>query len=61
MATTHERTGAKPVIPISMVREHTKGEKAKLWVKEPFDLDQDLVGARLCSCSDVCLATIEDR
>lgn len=61
MATTQERTAAKPVIPLSMVREHAKGEKAKLWVKEPVDLDQELVGARLCGCSDICLATIEDR
>ncbi len=33
-----------------------------LWIREPesAELDAKIVAARLCSCSDVCLAVIED-
>lgn len=61
MATPREQVETKSITPVPMVREHTAGEAPKLWVKEPLDPTDDLVGARLCSCSDVCLATIEDR
>lgn len=42
---------------------HLERKGAKLWIKEPESQEEDksLVGARLCSCSDVCLAVIEDR
>jgi|GEM_PF-1551959 len=61
MATPQERIETKPITPIPMVREQKPGEMPKLWVKEPLDPSDDLVGARLCSCSDVCLAVMEDR
>jgi hypothetical protein len=50
--------------PIHLVRERRPGAAgAKLWLKEPESQAEDraLLGARLCSCSDVCLAVIEDR
>jgi len=50
--------------PIHLVREkHPGGAGVRLWVKEPESQAQDrnLLAARLCSCSDVCLAVIEDR
>jgi len=52
-------------VPIRLVRERSKeaGGAARLWVKEPESQTQDrsLLAARLCSCSDVCLAVVEDR
>jgi hypothetical protein len=49
--------------PIHVVREKHHAAGVKLWVKEPESQAQDrnLLAARLCSCSDVCLAVIEDR
>ena len=50
------------IIPVHMVREKA-AKGPKLWLKEPESQieDRTLIGARLCSCSDVCLAVIEDR
>lgn len=51
--------------PIHLVREKkgAKGAAARLWLKEPESQAEDssLLAARLCSCTDVCLAVIEDR
>lgn len=54
------------LVPVKLVRQRAKGKRgaaAKLWVKEPESQAEDpsLLAARLCSCSDVCLAVIEDR
>lgn len=50
------------ITPVHLVREKGKGA-GKLWVKEPESQAQDssILAARLCSCTDVCLAVIEDR
>jgi hypothetical protein len=59
---SHGKPAEREITPIRLVREG-RGSAAKLWVKEPESQEEDrtLVGARLCSCSDVCLAVIEDR
>lgn len=52
------------LVPVHLVREKgAEGGPAKLWVREPESQEEDrsLLAARLCSCSDVCLAVIEDR
>lgn len=65
MATTSPSDVSK-LTPIHLVRDKGKGAAgggAKLWLKEPESQahDSSLLAARLCSCSDVCLAVIEDR
>lgn len=55
---------SSPLVPIHLVREKAEAGKApKLWIREPESQAEDrtLLAARLCSCSDVCLAVIEDR
>ncbi|HEX3131919.1 MAG TPA: hypothetical protein VH394_31565 [Thermoanaerobaculia bacterium] len=49
--------------PVHLVREKKGAKGARLWLKEPESQAEDssLLAARLCSCSDVCLAVIEDR
>lgn len=55
----------EPLVPVRLVREKAKegGGAARLWVKEPESQTEDrsLLAARLCSCSNVCLAVVEDR
>lgn len=60
MADVHHAQSDRGVTPIHIVRE---GKGKKLWVKEPESMEEDrtIIGARLCSCSDVCLAVMEDR
>lgn len=63
---TNPRQDDPKLTPIHLVREKGKGDKGgagRLWVKEPESQAQDssLLAARLCSCSDICLAVIEDR
>ena len=60
---TKDRHDDQPV-PIRLVRERPQGGgPARLWVKEPENQanDPSLLAARLCSCTDVCLAVVEDR
>jgi len=59
------KSGDDQLIPVRLVRERpTEGGRAgKLWVKEPESQEEDrsLLAARLCSCTNVCLAVVEDR
>jgi hypothetical protein len=59
------RSKPAELVPVKLVRQRPKTKRgaAKLWVKEPESQadDPSLLAARLCSCSDVCLAVIEDR
>ncbi|HVF58236.1 MAG TPA: hypothetical protein VNJ70_00245 [Thermoanaerobaculia bacterium] len=66
MADKPDKAASKQLVPVRLVRERKPGAKggaARLWVKEPESQVEDpsLLAARLCSCSDVCLAVIEDR
>ena len=60
MADVQQKGSDRDLTPIHVVREAKGG---KLWVKEPESMEEDrtVIGARLCSCSDVCLAVMEDR
>jgi hypothetical protein len=57
-----------PIVPIHLGREQGKAvtggaSTTRLWLKEPESQVKDgtVVAARLCSCTDVCLAVIEDH
>lgn len=62
MAIQTTRRPEANITPLHLARQR-EGSKARLWVKEPESQvnDPSLLAARLCSCSDVCLAVIEDR
>lgn len=60
MADVQRGKAGRELTPIHVVRE---GKGKKLWIKEPESQEENraIIGARLCSCSDVCLAVMEDR
>lgn len=51
---------AQPIDHEQLTKAHGGG--TELWIKQPESQAEDstLLPARLCSCSDVCLAVIED-
>ncbi len=57
----------EPIVPLPLDREQAKavtgGTSSSLWVKQPEPQVNDgtVIGARLCSCTDVCLAVIDDH
>ncbi|HEX3131920.1 MAG TPA: hypothetical protein VH394_31570 [Thermoanaerobaculia bacterium] len=64
MTRTQDHVDAKPA-PLHQTPEGSKGPQnatADLWLRQPENQAEDstVIAARLCSCSDVCLASIED-
>lgn len=60
---TSEKPGAAQLTPVPLVRQRKGAKGRALWVKEPESQEEQrsLLAATLCSCSDVCLAVVEDR
>ncbi len=54
---------AAALTPVRLVRQRKGAKGRALWVREPESQEEErsLLAARLCSCSDVCLAVVEDR
>lgn len=52
-----------PMADSAQEREALYSGAASLWIREPESQREDrtLLAARLCGCSDVCQANIEDR
>jgi hypothetical protein len=62
MQTSPSAARDSDLTPVHLVRDSQAAGKPSLWVKQPEAQDNDttLLPARLCSCSDVCLAVIDD-
>jgi hypothetical protein len=64
MLTAQDHADAE-LAPLHQVPDGPKGPRnttANLWLRQPENQAEDstVIAARLCSCSDVCLASIED-
>lgn len=64
MARTQDSIDAKlaPLHQTPEVPQTPQNATVNLWLRQPENQAEDstVIAARLCSCSDVCLANIED-
>jgi hypothetical protein len=62
MIRTEDHVDAKPLHQSPEGPKGPQNDIANLWLRQPENQAEDstVIAARLCSCSDVCLANIED-